>query len=725
MNEDSATPILDRHARGKNFYSKLQRYRNLLLRRWWVLAVFMILGLGIQAVIVRRAPPVFASVGQMIVNVKLNIQQSSLYTEELGNFLGTQQALMHGDQVLNRARERVASQNPGVRPQPVDLQVSVLPKTTIFILRATGDSPEYTQAYLQACMEEFQNLKKGMAERASDTTIAGLTDQMLRLDPEMRKVDDQVAAFLSTNNVTLLEQATGAASYLTLLYQRLAEARSQYDLLESMSLDQSLLLEQDRTPTMAGAATQGGLKSDNGILANVALGGQSTLFAPGTIGMEYLSIKQQILLLKAEQERYGQFLKPRHPKMLELEEQFAKLNRLLGIYKDQSLEQVQAKKSALALQIKSLENETKELGAQNIELGRKNAEYNRLKAKGQRLQLLYDQLLATLQTLDVNKDISPETVTIYQPASDAFLQDPLLAKKLLTAALIGLGLGLAILLLLDRLDDRMSSFTELEELFDEDVLGQIPRENIPGKSHILPLLQADDQRHPFVESYRNLRSSLLYTAETGTRPHTLLITSSVPNDGKSVTAANLAITLAAGGSRVLLVDADLRKGTLHSRFKIEVETGLSEALTQGLDWRKAVKQTFQDRLFLLPRGATMQRSSEIFIGPVMEKFLQETIKEYDYVLIDTAPVMAADDVTSLAPRVDGVIFVVRAEFTSARVARTALDMLSQRKARILGLVFNSVRPSVGDYYNYYRYRDYYSARVLQNDGWPETAFTRT
>jgi succinoglycan biosynthesis transport protein ExoP len=713
VNEDFASTPVDRHAGGKKFYSKLQRYRNLLQRRWWVLLICLFLALGIQAIIVRYAPPVFVSVGQMIVNVKINIQQNSLYTEELGNFLGTQQALMHSDQVLNQARERVASQNPGIRLQPVDLQVSVLPKTTIFILRATGGTPEYTKAYLQACMEEFQSLKKGMAERASDTTIAGLTDQMLRLDPEMRKVDDQIAAFLRTNDVTLLEEAAGAANYLSLLYQRLAEARSENDLLEAMTLDQNLLLEQDRPAMMSGAGIQANLQPDNQILANAALGGQSTLFAPSTIGTEYLSIKEQILLLKAEQDRFGEYLKPKHPKMVEMEEQLRKLNQLLGIYKDQSVEQLEAKKSALALQITNLVSETKILGQQNVELGRKNAEYSRLKANGQRLQSLYDQLLATLQTLDVNKDISPDTVTIYQPASDAFLEDPMLVKKLAIAGIIGIGLGLAILLLLDRLDDRMSSFTELEELFDEEILGQIPREKSPVKNSPLPLLQPDDPRHPFVESYRNLRSSLLYTAETGSRPHTLLITSSVPNDGKSVTAANLAITLAAGGSRVLLVDADLRKGTLHNRFKIQADTGLSEALTQGLDWRKAVKETTEARLFLLPRGATMQRSSEIFIGPIMEKFLQETIKEYDYVLIDTAPVMAADDVTSLAPRVDGVIFVIRAEFTSARVARTALDMLSQRKARILGLVFNSVRPSVGDYYNYYRYRDYYSAHPVK------------
>jgi capsular exopolysaccharide synthesis family protein len=241
------------------------------------------------------------------------------------------------------------------------------------------------------------------------------------------------------------------------------------------------------------------------------------------------------------------------------------------------------------------------------------------------------------------------------------------------------------------------------------MLGQIPREkkDSRGRGGNLPFVQPDDQRHPFVESYRNLRSSLLYMAAMGKGPHTLLVTSAVPNDGKSVTAANLAITLAMGGARVLLVDADLRKGTLHTRFNLQADTGLSDALSQNTDWRPGVKDTNVPNLRLLPRGATTQRSSELFIGPVMEKFLQETNKEYDYVLIDTAPVMAADDVTSLAPRVGGVIFVIRAEYTSARVARAALDMLYQRKARVLGLVFNSVRATASDYYYYYRYKDYY------------------
>jgi capsular exopolysaccharide synthesis family protein len=707
MNEETSLVTHDRPAGTARLFARLQRYRNLLFQRWWVPAGCLTVALAGEAIYLWQSPPEYISVGQMIVGVKLNIQQGSLYTEELGNFLGTQAALMQGAEVLNHARDRVAAQNPGITLEQVPLNVSILPKTSIFLLRATGKNPKYTQAFLQACMEEYINLKKEMAEHTSSTTIAGLTDQMLRLEPALQKCDDQIAAFMSTNDAALLQEASGAENYLSLLYQQLADERSEYALLQSMTLDQNLLLEQAGTPAMAGAIPAANQGTAGGLLINAGQAGQAGLFAPNTIGMTYLMIKQQILLLQAEQKRFGEYLKPSHPEMDVLAQEIDQYQLMLDIYRDQSVEQLDARKSALALQITNIQTQIKEWGQQNLELSRKSAQYQRLKARADRVQSLYNSLLATLETLDVNKDISPETVTIYEPASDAFLDKTLIPKGLAIAGALGLALGLAVLMLLERVDDRINSFTELQEFFDEEVLGQIPHEKKTTRGGILPVVRSDDNRHPFVESYRNLRSSLLYMAAMGTGPHTLLVTSAVPDDGKSLTAANLAVTLAMGGARVLLVDADLRKGTLHNWFNLQADTGLSDALSQNTDWRPVVKDTNVPNLRLLPHGTKTQRSSELFIGPVMEKFLQDANKEYDYVLIDTSPVMAADDVTSLAPRVDGVIFVIRAERTSARVARSALDMLYQRKARVLGLVFNSVRVTAGDYYYYYRYKDYY------------------
>ena len=712
MNEDfSQTPKADRASLAGKFHARFQRYRNLLLRRWWVLVLAAVAAGGLQYWRLSHALPVFQSVGQMIVNIKLNISQNALYSEELGNFLGTQAALMQGKTVLNHARERVATENPGLAPQSVAVDVSVLPKTTIFVLRGTATEPVYAQKFLQACMEEYISLKKEMAAHTSDTTIAGLTEQIQKIEPEITKIDDQIAEYLRTNDAVLLAESGVMNTFLGTLYQRGADAQSQFDMLNSMTLDQSLLLQQEQQPAMLPSAQSPGTEAigNGSVLVNTGLGQQVGVSAGvNTIGTEYLSTKQQILLLKADKQRLEEYLKPLHPNVVALDETLERFNRLLAIYRDQSNEQLEAQKDALAVQIKNLKKQIEQTGQQNLELSRKSAQYDRLKARSQRIQALYDQLLNALQSLDVNKEISPESVTIYQPASEAQPTQPSLPHDLAIAAFIGIGLGLGLLLLIDRMDDRLNSVTELQEFFDEPVLGQIPREEKRSIREEMFLLRPEDDRLPFVESFRNLRSSLLYLDSKVPYPRRLLITSSVPNDGKSIVAANLAVSLALSGSRVLLVDADLRKGHMHERFGLKAEKGLGQMLTQHLNWRTLVLDTQVDKLKLLPRGAAEMNATEFFFTTDMETFVNQASAEYDFVIVDTPPVMVADEAASLAPRMDGVLFVVRAEATSSRIARAAINLLVQRKARVLGLVFNAVRPGANDYHDYARYKDYYN-----------------
>ena len=717
MSEDYSPAEHERPASSGRILSLMQRYRSVLRRFWWLPVLCIPVAMGIEAMVLRSAPAEYASLGKMIVNVKLNIKQNDLYSDAVGDFLGTQQLLMKSDEVQNRVRQRLAKDYPSQQHTPVNLEVTVPAHTTVFMLRATGPNPQYTKAYLQASMEEFQNLKKGMEQQASDVTIANLTDEMLRLEPQMKQVNNQIAEFLSTNGVGIAAQTTGIANYLSALYQRLANAKSEYDLLSSMNLDQSLMLEQRRTMDVAdGSGDPAGAVNNDGDagngMASPATDGQGLLYSDNSgMGLDYLTVKQQILLLKSDMAQYAEYLKPMHPKMIELQTKLDRLTRLEAIYKKQSVEQLEARKSALALEIKNLEKETSKVGDQSFKLSQKNADFMRLQDKSQRLQGLYDQLLNSLQTLEVNKNIGPHNIVIYEPASDAFKVNPMAGKKLVMAGFLGLVLGLGLILGVDRLGDRIYTSAELEDRFTEVLLAQIPCETKAQKKRVVPLLQPKDPRHPFVEGYRNLRSSLLYRVDTGRRPHVLLVTSAVPGEGKTVTAANLAITLAAGGSRVLLVDADLRKGTLIKRFDLADQAGLTECLTEGVAWRTLVKPAGRENLDVLPRGTPLHGASEYFTGPVMASILQEAVKEYDYVLIDSVPVMAADDVTSLAPRVDGVVFVVRAERTSGRIAQAAMDMLIHRRARIFGLVFNAVQPTLGDFYNYYRYRSYYSTHA--------------
>ena len=683
----------DRSAAKSRFLATVHRYKALLISKWWILLLGPALGLTTMFVSARIGPVSYVSYGRMIVSMKLNIPESSVYAEEMSSFLGTQQALMQSSAVINRAYSRVAAQFPDLSPQAVTLKVNVQPKTSIFVIQATGLDPQYTQRYLQASMEEYINLKKVMRTQTSDTTVAGLTEEVLRLEKELRACDQQLADFQSSNSVVLLqEQGNSAGGYLAALNQRMATLKSEYDLLQTLTLDQNL----ERQPQLSGTLPQAKDSSDTA--------GSNTQHTD----QDYVKAKQDIRVLKSELKELGEVLKPKHPKMIALNEDIARRERLLDIYRQQSAEELETRKQSLGLQIKSMEKDVKEWEVKNLEISRRSAEYQKIKSNSQRVQALYDRLLQTMQTLDVNKEISPESVTIMENASTAFADQIKSTKQIVVGGLAGLALSLLVLMILNRLDDRMSSFTELQMLFDEPVLGQIPKERPAHKGEIVGLIQPDDQRHSFLEAYRNLRSSLLFMTESGTRPKTILLTSSIPNDGKSMTSANLAITLASGGARVLLVDADLRRGALHRHFGLEAKPGLSEALAEGVPWEETVHVTRYVNLSFLPRGSATHKSSEFFVAPVTKQFLADAATKYDFVIVDTAPVMAADDVTSLAPSLDAVVFVIRADHTSARIARAALDLLYHRQVRVLGFVFNSVSPTSIDYHYYYKYRDYYN-----------------
>src|ERR1041385_3541832 len=442
MNEEQLEQGHDRSTAKARFVSRFQRYGNLLRKKWWLLALGIGLAVGVQTVLWRMTPPSYSSVGQMIVSIKLAIPEGSVYTEELSNFLGTQAALMQSGVVVNRAHARVIAQKGDGNAQRVTLKVSILPKTTIFVLRGTGAEAQYTQAFVQACMDEYVNLKKEMRVHTSDTTFAGLTEEVLRLEKELRKADEDMADFQSTNSVVLLQdQGNSAANYLSTLNNRLASLRSEYELLQTLTLDQSL----DRQQQQLSTTTANELTDKSNQNGNERM------------DADYSKAKQQILLLKADQQDLAQYMKPKHPKMLALTEEIARRERLLDILRKQSLEQLDSRKASLALQIQHLEKDVKEWDAKTLEISRKTAEYQRLKANSQRIQALYDRLLATMQTLDVNKEISPESVTIHEKASPGFPDRPPLSKKLLIAGLAGAGLANLIFFFLVRLDDWMNS----------------------------------------------------------------------------------------------------------------------------------------------------------------------------------------------------------------------------------------------------------------------------
>ena len=202
------------------------------------------------------------------------------------------------------------------------------------------------------------------------------------------------------------------------------------------------------------------------------------------------------------------------------------------------------------------------------------------------------------------------------------------------------------------------------------------------------------------------------------RPKLLLVTSAIPNEGKSTVAANLARAIAFSGWRVLPVHGDLRLGVQHELFGVGSEPGLAELLTEGGSFSSFVRDTgifpqtgeqessATGALHLLPRGRLRSNPGDLWLGTRCARFLDEIRHDYDCVIMDSIPVFAADDTTSLAPKMDGVVFVVRRAFAGTRVVRRALERLYERRALVLGLVFNRANTTSRSY-DYCKYAEHY------------------
>jgi succinoglycan biosynthesis transport protein ExoP len=688
-------PVAEKNLSGSwstSLITRLHRYKALLIRRWWIPVLTICLGLFVEAWLIYQTPPSFLSTSKMMLAGKLNIAQGAVYSEDSVNFYGTQIQLMQSAEVKRDAEALVRSTHPEMQPVPIELGVVQRPRTSIFELSAIGSAADYTQAYLNAVMQKYLDFKKGMREDRGHEITTGITEQLIQVEKDLRSAEDEMLEFQKENNIGFIqEEGNSAAAYLVKLNREYASLKTEYDLLNLLDLDQNLDRAQSRSEASADGQSAG---EDKGLP-----------FSDVGPEADYLKAKQQVQLLKAERDTLSKDLRPKHPKIIKLNDEISKQEKLIQLFRADTVEKLETRRKSIGKQMENLQSNIKEWEAKALDLSQRLAQFNRIKGKVDRLKTLYDRLTNNLKEIDVSQVVgSEDQVSIMEMATPPVSVRPGLIKSLLIGFGGGALAGIAILILLDRIDDRMSSFTEFQRHFSESVLGQIPKEKVKGK---VSLLQPDDARHVFAESYRNIRSSIFFMPYEGPRPKTLLVTSAVPNEGKSTVSANLAITMALSGARTLLIDADLRRGALRESFGISSKIGFSEVLKQEVNWREVVVPTAYPNLFLLTRGRTLSQPSEHLLRDSTDVLLKEIYLNYDYVIIDSSPVLAADDTTSLAPKIDATLFVVRIAYTSARLVRKGLELLYGRQVNVPGVILNFVDTSLPEYY-YYQYSEYYN-----------------
>jgi polysaccharide biosynthesis transport protein len=699
-------PAPDRFGDISRIYARIYRYRVVVAKHWWILVFSVALVLAPVGYLVAHAPSAFESKAKMWLTGKLNLLEGRVYSEEVTGFLSTQAEILRSATIREKATLTIQKKHPSWTNDFEDVKLSVResPKTTVLELSASGPDPEQLRVFLDAIMEEYLGFRKDSRTLTSSAALSSVVEQLNQLEQDIRKQQERMRDFQVNNNLLFLkEQGNSAANYLAQIDRSLASLRTEFKLLQ--------IIQPDQVKDLANRMSSPGILHSP--LPGEGIARQIVMDLAGPQA-EFFKATQQITMYRAKLEELSKYLRPLHPKILKLNNEILALEKLRDNYNELSVSQLDSKRQSLALQIQNLESAYKEWDTKATDASRKTAEYERMDLELKRSQSLYERLLGVMQTVDLSKNLSQETVSVLEHASEPKIVEKGL-KRLALSLVGGLFLGLGILYLIEMFDDRFTTLAELRTQLTEMVIGQIPNIKKKKEQRLLEMMQPESEHHVFVESFRNLRSSLLFMFETSQRPKTILVTSSAPAEGKSTIAANLAITLAQAGAKVLLIDADLRCGCLHHFFQIPLKPGFAEVLNQEVPYTSVIQVSNVKNLSVIAAGETLISPSELFLGPSTQVFLRQVCQEYDYILIDSVPVLAADDTTSLAPSIDGVVFVVRASFTSARSARDSLEALHQRNVRILGLVFNRATPASGDQYYYYYYKYYSYATKARKD----------
>lgn len=309
-----------------------------------------------------------------------------------------------------------------------------------------------------------------------------------------------------------------------------------------------------------------------------------------------------------------------------------------------------------------------------------------------------------IKELSLTEDAAPLNIKVVEAARlDARAVSPAKARTLFYALAGGGMLGVLLAMLRDWMDQRLRSAEEIKQVLGLPVLGVVP--HIGAATAAQRGLQLHlDPMSDVAESYRTVRTAVYFGVPAG-RAKTLLITSPAPGEGKTTLASNLAIAMAQAGNRILLLDADFRKPTLHKIFEIDKSVGLSSALANEAELKTAIHATQVPGLDVLPCGPIPANPSEILNSQMFADLLRELSGRYDHILLDSPPVVPVTDGRILAASCDATVIALRADRSTRKSAVYARDVLRSVGANLLGVVVNDV-PRRRGLYGYYYSQDY-------------------
>jgi capsular exopolysaccharide synthesis family protein len=672
-------------AAGTSVGVRLYRYRAVIKRYWWVLLLCVSLGLLIEVVVLITKPRRYVSIGKLNVS-EVATDDASRTLQTNSTFYQTVVETLKSSVLRERVTKKIAAEKPASLPLAEGVEITAInePNTFIFTVTGAGVNPEFTQYFVEATIDAFMQMRR---EESNQSVSGQISILQKHADKEKQDVEASRAVldrFKDESNVPFIEQqAEQISNELSELRRSRGELLQQVNIYKN--LNETALLDANSKPEKKN--TPGGQANDS-------------------LGNRWLDKQEALAQKESELKERSLVWKPAHPRFQQLEREVADLRLSIDVLKEQAAKNLEGVLRRLDAEIQTKDKAIADLETKARDFSKIMGKYTDLKRDVESRDEDYKKARESLDKV-MHGPAAQEILALRQAASPPKIEDKGVLRHILTGLIGGFLLGVVILFLLDRSDDRLASSSEMIELFNEAIVGQIPDVAASRTNGGLPLLQEEDERFMFAEAFRSLRSSLIFMPNQS-ELKTLIVTSAIPNEGKSTITSNLAITMSAAGARVLLVDADLRRGDIAALFDLDGRQGLSTVLRGEVEWKSCIQKGRKDNLHIIPRGPTTNQSGELLLLPIMPKLLEEWKAAYDLVIFNTAPILATDDTPTLAPNFDGTLMVIRASFTSARLTRTALDALYQRQVNVLGLILNCVDTEIPGY-NYYQYPKYYAA----------------
>lgn len=572
---------------------------------------------------------------------------------------------------FSRAKDPVAKLRKMIKAQP-------LRDSRLINVSVIGADPEEITRINHALIDTYikQQLedKIGVEENAADW----LSGQIKPLRRKLEDSEEKVRAFLQKERISSIEEAKAVVNQkISSVNESLIEARKKRLEIEARYL----------------RLKEGSTKSDEA-------------FTLPAIAQDELikNLKMEKIKLDREYSRLSEIYRPGHPEMLRTRDQISFLEKEMDNEVLNIIEITRQEYEAVKEYEETLEGLLGKLNREASRLNKLAVTFNILQRDVKSNRKLYEAVVDRLKETDVIDELTRSGVQIVDRAEVPKI--PIRPRKtmvLLLSAVVGLVAGMALALYRESVDTSFRYQEEAESYLMLPVLGQTPYLRDKRKDVItLDLMTHNEPRSTVAESFNHIRNYL----ESIAGPKglsTFLVTGSSPQEGKTDVAVNLAISFSEVGRKVLLLDADLRRPRLHNTFALKPIPGFNELLSGEVTVDDVVHKTSIANLSVIPCGKLPGRPAELLETSDQAGILQLLKNRFEYIILDSPPILPVTDALILADVVDGIIQVVQGDKTGREIARAAKNRLSRCKAQMVGIVLTQLKSSSGRYYNYYGY----------------------